>query len=82
MEFSLNQRLRERLLALRLERLGHQEPVAGPAIYQGWDGRNHLVLHGGQQYRVTPAKVLTRGALVVGEPVSFVQGFLDGISGD
>lgn len=78
---SLDQRLRKRLLALRLERL-QQEPVAGPATYQGWDGRNHLVLQEGRQYRVTPAKVLTRGALVVGEPVSFVQGFLDGISGD
>lgn len=79
----LDQVLQQSHLQQRLGRLQRgQKQTTSVSIYQGWDGRNHLVLQEGQQYRVTPARVLTRGALVVGEPVSFVQGFLDGISGD
>jgi hypothetical protein len=74
--------LQESLIKQRLLRLSQGGNQTQQAIYQGFTGRFHKVLLGGQQHLVPPSRVLTRGALVVGEPVSFVQGFLDGLSGD
>jgi hypothetical protein len=73
-------KLRQRLG--RLQRAQGQAAKPVVPIYLGVKGGWHELLVGDKVERVPQSKVITRGALVVGEPVSFVQGFLDGLSGD
>lgn len=73
-------------LRLRLGRLmrGSTDRQDSPPvpIYLGCKGGIHEVKVGDKVERVPQSRVITRGALVVGEPCSLVHGMLDGMSGD
>lgn len=70
------------------QRLGRLQRAQGQAtkpvvpIYLGFESGFHQVKVGDKLERVPQSKVITRGALVVGEPCSLVNGMLDGMSGD
>lgn len=82
----MNVELQSALLQVRLGRLirgSSQRQEAAPVpIYLGFQEGFHRVQVGDKVERVPQSRVITRGALVVGEPCSLVNGMLDGMSGD
>lgn len=70
------------------QRLGRLQRAQGQAakpvvpIYLGFRDGWHEVKVGDRVERVPQSRVITRGALVVGEPCSLANGMLDGMSGD
>jgi len=82
----IRQVLAEAQLRVRLGRLmrgSSQRQEAAPVpIYLGFQEGFHRVQVGDKVERVPQSRVITRGALVVGEPCSLVNKMLDGMSGD
>ncbi|MEM9771523.1 MAG: hypothetical protein AAF889_08005 [Cyanobacteria bacterium P01_D01_bin.73] len=63
-----------------LRRLQSASPSQSRAIYQGMRGRSHKVLVDGRVHYVSQKNVIARGALIVGAPVSLVNGMLDTVN--
>jgi len=75
-------RLRVRLGRLMRRGSSQRQEAAPVPIYLGFEAGFHRVQVGDKVERVPQSRVITRGALVVGEPCSLVNKMLDGMSGD